>query len=316
MTSTLTEQEVQSRLDPAEVIAAIEAAFRHRYLSVKMPTRTHVPLTHGTLLAMVCYDPQRQTLGTKFVTVKDHPEPGHPSVQATYLLLDVDTAVPYLTVAANYLTDLRTAATSAVATKYLARKDVQTLGIFGAGRLARTHAEVLPLVRRFQRILVCGRDAARTAEFVQQFSLQEHASKLAIQIADPRTCASESDVLCTCTSSATPLFDGHDLRPGTHLNLLGSFQPHKREADTTTIQRARLVVETYQAALTEPGDILIPMQQAAITRDHIAADLHELTSGKKQGRTNEEEITVFKSMGCALEDLVTAELLLREKQEK
>lgn len=107
----------------------------------------------------------------------------------------------------------------------------------------------------------------------------------------------------------TPLFDGHLLRSGTHLNLVGAFQPEAREVDDTTIERSRVVVDTYDGALAEAGDLLIPMAKRLITRAHIIADLHELVTGKKRGRTSREEITVFKSVGCALEDLVTAELL-------
>jgi len=232
-------------------------------------------------------------------------------VQATYLLLDPQTAQPRLTIAANYLTDLRTAATSAVATKFLARPDASTLGIFGTGRLARAHLAVLPITRNFQRVLICGRNPARSAEFLRQLSQQasEELSGLTITAADARTCAAESDVLCTCTSHSAPLFDGRDLHPGTHLNLTGAFRPQTREVDTYTIQHSRIVVDTYGAALSEVGELLIPLQEGAITRDHIAADLHELVSGSKPGRRSPEEITVFKSVGCALEDLVAAELL-------
>jgi ornithine cyclodeaminase len=229
-------------------------------------------------------------------------------VRATYLLLDPETAQPRLTIAANYLTDLRTAATSAVATKFLARSDVSTLGIFGTGRLARAHLSILPLVRRFQRVLICGRTSARSAEFIESVS-SEHP-RLTITAVDARTCAAQSDVLCTCTSNSAPLFDGRDLRPGTHLNLVGAFRPQTREVDSHTIQRSRVVVDTYGNALSEVGELLIPLQEGLITRDHIVADLHELVSGARQGRRSPEDITVFKSVGCALEDLVAAELLL------
>ena len=307
----LTEEDVRRRLDPACVLAAIESAFRDRYPSITIPARTHIPLSNGIFLAMACYDPSRHALGTKLVTVRRHPAAGEPSVQATYLLLDADTAQPRLSLAANYLTDLRTAATSAIATKYLARPDSSTLGIFGTGRLARTHLQLLPRVRNFRRILICGHDAARTNAFVDEMNQNRDVIRAFVTYAaDPRTCAAESDVLCTCTSSPAPLFDGRDLRSGTHLNLLGSFQPHTREVDTITMARsARILVETY-ATLSEPGDLLIPMQEGAITRDHSVADLHDLINGKKQGRQSREEITIFKSVGCALEDLVTAELLV------
>ena len=303
----LSETEVRQLLQPVDVIAAIENAFRDRLPTVTIAPRLHIPLPHAVLLIMSCYDSFRPALGVKFATVRGHTAPRQDRVHATYLLLDPETGAPRLTVAANYLTALRTAATSAVATKYLAREDVSTLGIFGTGALARTHLAVLPLVRRFRRILVCGRESQPTADFATEMS-----SVLERQIiaSDSQTIAAESDVLCTCTTSPIPLFDGRVLRPSTHLNLVGAFQPHTREVDTATIKCARLVVDTYGAARSEAGDILIPIHEGAISHDHIVADLHELVSGGKQGRLSAENITVFKSVGCALEDLVTAELLL------
>ena len=316
----LTEADVRQLLNPTHLCAAIESAFRDRYPSISLPQRTHAELAHGIFLAMSCYDRAAGTLGMKLVLVRDqaqhrpadrsHDSPAltEGRVQATYLLLDPETAQPRLTIAANYLTDLRTAATSAVATKFLARPDSSTLGIFGTGRLARAHLTVLPLVRSFQRVLICGRNPSRSAEFVQQLSRE--LSGVTVTAVDARTCAAESDVLCTCTSNSAPLFDGRDLRPGTHLNLVGAFRPETREVDTHTILRSRVVVDTYSAAASEVGELLIPLQEGAITRNHVAADLHELVSGTKQGRRSPEEITVFKSVGCALEDLVAAELLL------
>jgi ornithine cyclodeaminase/alanine dehydrogenase-like protein (mu-crystallin family) len=327
-TTHLTEADVRRLLDPVELCLALESAFRDRYPSISLPPRTHAELAHGIFLAMSCYDGAANTLGMKLVLVRDkdvrdinvrdqvepaeiNPPLTEGRIQATYLLLDPNTAQPRLTIAANYLTDLRTAATSAVATKFLARPDVSTLGIFGTGRLALAHLTVLPLARKFQRVLICGRNSVRSAEFVQKVSPQ--FPNLTITVADARTCAAQSDVLCTCTSNSAPLFDGRDLRPGTHLNLVGAFRPETREVDTHTIARSRVVVDTYLAAL-EVGELVIPLQEAAIARDHVAADLHELISGKKQGRRSPQEITIFKSVGCALEDLVAAELLLAARR--
>jgi ornithine cyclodeaminase/alanine dehydrogenase-like protein (mu-crystallin family) len=320
----LSEADVRRLLDPVRLCAALEAAFRDRYPSISLPPRTHAELAHGIFLAMSCYDRSAGTLGMKLILVRDEDQvrdqdhsldPGPSAapaladgrIQATYLLLDPATAQPRLTIAANYLTDLRTAATSAVATKFLARPDASTLGIFGTGRLALAHLAVLPLARNFDRVLVCGRSSSRSAEFVHRVSAQ--LPDLTITAVDARNCAAQSDVICTCTSNSAPLFDGHDLRPGTHLNLVGAFRAQTREVDTHTIERARVVVDTYITA-AEVGELLIPLQEGVIARDHVAADLHELISGKKQGRRSPEEITVFKSVGCALEDLVAAELLL------
>ena len=318
-TTHLTEADVRRLLDPLTLCAALESAFRDRYPSISLPPRTHAELAHGIFLAMSCYDGAANTLGMKLILVRDQNArdiaAGLPlsegRIQATYLLLDPETAQPRLTIAANYLTDLRTAATSAVATKFLARPDASTLGIFGTGRLALAHLAVLPLARNFERVLVCGRNPSRSDAFVQKVSAQ--LPDLTITTADARTCAAESDVLCTCTSNSAPLFDGRDLRPGTHLNLVGAFRPETREVDTHTIKRSRVVVDTYLAAL-EVGELVIPLQEGAIARDHVAADLHELISGTKQGRRNPQEITVFKSVGCALEDLVAAELLLAARR--
>ena len=304
--TTLTEDDVRQRLNPAQVITAVESAFRDRYLSTVIPNRTHLPTAQGVFPIMPCYDRNTNAMGMKLVVAQDKPARPEDRIQATYLLFDPETARPRLAASANYLTDLRTAATSAVATKCLAREDARVLGIFGTGRQARAHIQVLPLVRRFERVLVCGTDSTHVREFAKKTSDEV---RLPVESADAQTCASRSDVLCTCTTSQVPLFDGNVLRPGTHLNLVGAFQPHAREADSHSVQHARVFVDTYDGALAEAGDLLIPIKEGTISRDHIAADLHELLVGKKPGRTSASEITLFKSVGCALEDLATAELL-------
>jgi ornithine cyclodeaminase/alanine dehydrogenase-like protein (mu-crystallin family) len=302
---SLTEEQVRDRLDPIRLIAGIESAFRDRYPSTVIPPRTHIPIEDGIFLIMPCYDRHGATLGVKFVTVLNKLPLAEGRVRATYMLFDPARARPELVIPANHLTDLRTAATSAVATKFLGRENARVLGIVGTGRQARAHIKMLPLVREFHRALVCGRD------FEQSRTFAAHVSKglnLQVDAADASTCAAESDVICTCTTAQAPLFDGRLLRPGTHLNLVGAFQTHAREVDSVTIQRSRVVVDTYDGVLAEAGDILIPMGEGGISRAHLLADLHELTAGKRV-RQSPDDITVFKSVGCALEDLVAAELL-------
>ncbi|HET9407172.1 MAG TPA: ornithine cyclodeaminase family protein [Candidatus Sulfotelmatobacter sp.] len=301
------ETDVRRSLDPVRLLDAVERAFRERYPRVTIPARTQLELADGIFLVMACFDPVENALGMKLITVRKNPGPGKERVNATYFLLDPQTAQPRLTIAANFLTDARTAAASAIATKFLARPDCSTLGIFGTGRLARAHLQFLPLVRKFERALICGRDSAGSARFIADLPM---AQNLPVQAADPRTCAAESDVICTCTTSDTPLFDGSVLRPGAHLNLTGAFRPNAREVDTTTVRRARVFVDTHEGADTEAGDLLMPIREGSIAREHIIGDLYELLSGKKPGRTKREEITLFKSVGCALEDLVAGENLL------
>src|SRR2546427_1979266 len=304
--TTLTEVDVRQRLHPTQVISAIESAFRDRYHTTVIPNRIHLPTTQGILLIMPCYDRAAHAMGMKLVVVQEKPARPEDHIQATYILFDPDTARPRLLASANYLTDLRTAATSAVATKLLAREDARILGIFGTGRQARAHIQVLPLVRPFERVLVCGHDPVQVREFASKMSEEV---RLPVESADAQACATQCDVLCTCTTSQVPLFDGTLLRPGTHLNLVGAFQPHTREVDSRTVQRAYVVVDTCDGALAEAGDLLIAIKEGVIDRNHIAADLHELLTGKKPGRTSPSAITLFKSVGCALEDLATAELL-------
>lgn len=302
----LSEAEVHQLLDPVPVCAAIETAFRVRYPTTLMPTRTQMKLADGVFLIMPCYDREGRGLGMKLVKFNANPSAAEDRIQATYILLDSATGCSRLVIAANYLTDVRTAATSAVATKFLARPDARVLGIFGTGRQARAHLRVLRSARNFDRALVCGRDHSHAKDFASEMA---HELNLKIEAVYARTCAAESDVLCTCTTSTTPLFDGHMLRPGTHINAVGSFQPHTRELDDTAVQRARIAVETFDGAEAEAGDLLIPTKAGRITRSHWLADLHQVVSGKVQVRTSPTEITLFKSVGCALEDLATAELL-------
>lgn len=302
----LTEADVHRFLDPKALIPAIEEAFRTRYPSTVMPTRTQMKLADGVFLIMPCYDREGRGLGMKLVKFNENPRPAEERIQATYILLDAESGCSKLVIPANYLTDLRTAATSAVATKILAREDARVLGVFGAGRQARAHLQVVRQVRNFERALVSGRDTGRTQEFAQQM---EQELGLKVESVYPRTCAAESDVLCTCTTASTPLFDGNMLRKGTHLNIVGSFRPTTREVDDVTVRRSRIVVDTYDGALSEAGDLIIPLTAGTIRRDHLLANLHELAKGKKLIRTSPADITLFKSVGSALEDLVAAEQL-------
>lgn len=294
--------QIRSAISIPEAIRVIHEAFaRDFHSSLQMPVRSHLNVGPSILLVMPCHDSELDAAGVKTVTV--NPDSG---VHATYTLLNPGTGAVLAVMEADYLTDLRTAATSAVATDLLARRDAQTLGIFGAGRQARIHFTVLPEVRKFHRFLVCGSRNSDLNDFCKVMSTE---SGMEIEPVDVETCAREADVLCTCTTAHEPLFDGHLLRPGTHLNLVGAFQPHTREVDDETVKRARVVVDTYDGALSEAGDVLIPLANGAITREHIIADLHEIASGKKRGRTAPEDITLFKSVGCALEDLVVARLV-------
>ena len=297
------EDQVRHAIHVDEVIRAIKAAFARGFATVHMPPRITLEMDEAILLVMPCYDAALNASGVKLVSVSRKA-----GVQAVYELLDSQTGIALARMEANYLTDLRTAATSAVATDLLARKDLETLGIFGSGRQAIAHFAALPRVRNFKRLLVCGSGGSDLAAFCEKM---KNGLGLNVKTTNAETLVRESDVICTCTTATSPLFDGNWLSPGTHLNLVGAFQPETREVDDTTMKRARVVVDTYEGALQEAGDLLIPIKNTVIDRSHIVADLHEIASGKKPARTSTESITLFKSVGCALEDLVTAQLVYR-----
>lgn len=296
----LTEEQFRRAVNAEQVIAAIRKAFARDYAAtLHMPVRTPLELDGAILLIMPCYDSALNAAGVKLVSVSSK------GVNAVYELLDPATGIAVAHLEANYLTDLRTAATSAVATDLLARQDVKTLGIFGSGRQAAIHLAVLPRVRRFERFLVTGSGRSDLSDFCARIKAEQG---IEVEQVTAESCACDADVICTCTTASGPLFDGRWLRPGSHLNLVGAFQPHTREVDDETVRRARVVVDTYDGALAEAGDLLIPINNGTVGREHILADLHEIASGKKRGRNSRDDITLFKSVGCALEDLVTAQL--------
>jgi ornithine cyclodeaminase/alanine dehydrogenase len=295
----LSEDEFRRLLTLDDVIAAVRSAFTRDFsAALRMPVRTTLPLHGALLLIMPCYDSALNAAGVKLVSVSEKA-----GVNAVYELLDPATGSPLARMEANYLTDMRTAATSAVATDLLARQDVSTLGVFGSGREAAAHFAAMSRVRRFTRFLVCGSGRSDVRPFCERIKAEQGVS---LETVSAEACAREADVICTCTSAREPLFNGAWLRPGTHLNLIGAFQPQDREVDDETMKRARIVVDTYDGALVEAGDLLIPLNNGSIRRSHVVAELHEIASGKKAGRTSHDDITVFKSVGCALEDLVTA----------
>jgi alanine dehydrogenase len=300
---SLSEQQVRELAPASDVIHAIGHAFARDFsATLRMPVRTSLPLEDGgVLLLMPAFDSAMGYAGVKLVTVT---RAG--GVNAAYDLLNANTGEILARMEANWLTDLRTAATSALATDLLARHDVQTLGIFGSGRQATAHFAVLPHVRRFSRFLVCGSGHADLRAFCSRMK-QDY--RIDVEPADAATCAGESDVICTCTTSPLPVFEGCMLRPGAHLNLVGAFQPETREVDDEAVRRSRIVVDTYDGALSEVGDLLVPLQKGVISREQVIGDLHEIASGKKPGRSSAADITLFKSVGCALEDLVTATLI-------
>ena len=307
----LARKDVESVLTMKDAISAVEEGFRQLALdSVTMPQRSviRIPEHHGLHLGMPAYiggAGDGGALALKVVTVyHDNPSKyGLPTTLGTLLLNDPRTGALLAIMDAGFLTAMRTGAASGVATKYLAREDARSVGVFGAGVQARTQLMAVCAVRPIERAVVCDVRQEEREKFAAEMS-----ERLSISVEpsdDPRACV-ENDVIVAASSSKTPVFEGAWLAQGTHINGIGSHSPDARELDTKTIERAKVVPDYAPACLAEAGDLIIPIQEGAITEDHIHASLGEVVAGLKPGRESAEEITLFKSVGLAVQDAATA----------
>ncbi|HEX7103738.1 MAG TPA: hypothetical protein VF201_13930 [Nitrolancea sp.] len=289
----LDEGAVRALLRMEEVIPAMEqalAAFSSG--SVVQPTRVMVPTAEhqGFLGVMPAYT--GTALGAKLVTFYPQNQ-GLPTHHATILLFRPETGEPLVSMDGRLITEVRTAAVSAVATKYLARSDASVLAIIGSGVQARSHLEALRLVRDFREVRVWS--PRNAAGFAREHDLHAAASA--------EEAVRGADVIVTATTSQTPVLLGEWLSPGMHINAVGAPRPGWRELDDEAMRRARIYVDSHEAAMTEAGDVI-----AAGT---FFAELGAVVTEAQSGRTSDEEITLFKSVGLAVEDVATAELVYR-----
>jgi ornithine cyclodeaminase len=292
-------EELRRRLPMRAAIDALETAFRAEEPG-GAPMRTHVETPAGELLIMPALGPAG--VGVKLVTLTEaNPSRGLPLVNAVYVLFDPATQAPLATIDGAALTALRTAAVSGLATRYLARPDAARLVLFGAGVQARSHLEAMVSERPIGSVVVVSRTPA-PAEALAEDARSSFGLEASTGGADA---VAGADLVCCCSTSPTPLFEGGRLAEGSHVNAVGAYRTDARELDTETVRRARVVVETREVAAAEAGDLVIPMQEGAIGPAHVAADLAELVRGARV-RRNEADVTVFKSVGMAFEDLVVA----------
>jgi alanine dehydrogenase len=302
--------DLERLLPPADLVDAMAAAFRRLADGAcTVPPRGVMPAGEGLLLVMPAVAPGGDDggLGAKLVTYyAGNRRRGLPTLHASYVLMDEASGRPLALLEGTLLTALRTGATSALAARYLARADAGRVACFGAGTQAAFQLRCLATVRRLRRVAVVGRDPGRARAFAAAMG-----SELGVPVevaADPPAALREADLVTCATTSATPVVAGALLSPGTHIDLVGAFRPTDREADTETIRRARVVVDTYAGAFEEAGDIVLPIAEGAVDRDHVTAELAEIVSGRRPGRRAPDEITLFKSVGWALEDLAAARL--------
>ena len=243
-------------------------------------------------------------IGIKIVTVSpDNNAINKPAVMGNYLLLDAATGEPQALIDGQKITVWRTACASALAASYLAREDASTHLIVGAGALSVHLAKAHRAVRPIERALVWNRTTANAAKVVEQLK----ADGIEAEVAEDLDAAqAQADVISCATLSTMPLVKGALLKPGTHVDLVGAFTPAMRESDDEAMRRARVYVDTKAGATKEAGDIVQALQSGALSEDAIVGDLFDLTRGAALGRQSDDEITLFKSVGAALEDLAAA----------
>lgn len=284
---------------------------------VQQPLRTVIEIGAQKAFfgVMPAFIPEPAALGTKLVTVfGSNAAEGLPTHQAAIVLLDPRTGELLALLDGRYITEARTAAVSAVSTRWLAREDAATLAILGTGVQARSHLEALGRVRPLQDVRVWSPNGERRETFVRE--MQPHTAARITASGSARDAVEGADVVVLATASREPVVRGAWIAGGTHVCAVGACRPDQRETDTDLMRRARLFVDSRTAALAESGDILLPIAEGAFGAAHIAGELGELISGRVPGRASAADVTLFKSLGMAVEDIAAAHMAYTRAAER
>jgi len=317
MVLILSRAEVEQVLSMDDCIKEVRKAFIE-YSDGKaiVPIRNVMDITqyNGISLYMPAYLSEASSMVCKIATVYENNPRMHnlPTLLSTVFLQDPETGAVKAIMDGTYLTAVRTGAASGVAISHLARDDSKTVGLFGAGVQARTQLWAATVVRDIEYCKVFDPNSTAVEAFVNEMT-----AKLGIQIesvSSNKEAVDESDIILTATTSPIPIFQGEWVSPGTHISAVGSFKPNTRELDTYTVKQSKVVIDSREACLEEAGELIIPIQNSIITEDHIHAELGEVASGKKAARETYDEITLFKSVGLAIQDAAAAKLTYTRAQ--
>ncbi len=233
-----------------------------------------------------------------------------PLIHAAVLVIDAETGRVEALLEGSALTAIRTGAASGLATELLAKPGSRVAAIFGSGKQARTQLEAVCTVRPVKKVWVCSPTPGNAEAFAEQVAGRGWVPPEVSCTMDPREAIADADVICTATTSPAPVFDDQGLKPGVHINAVGSFQPHIREVPGETVARSRIFVDSREAALEEAGDILQPIGAGLIQANDILAEIGELVLEQAEGRTSDDQITFFKSVGVAVQDTAAARVVL------
>jgi ornithine cyclodeaminase/alanine dehydrogenase-like protein (mu-crystallin family) len=314
----LGEKDVRAVLSMDDLIAAMEGALdQFSSGGVRQPLRSVVDVGggHAFYAVMPAYIARPPALGTKLVSVyHSNAARGLPSHLATIVLLDPETGELQAVMDGRYITEARTAAVSAASAKHLARPDARVLAVLGSGVQARSHIDALSRVTAFEEVRVWGRDAGRVRALMEGIGPEGPARVVAAPSA--HAAADGADVIALVTASREPVLARASVRDGAHICAVGACRPDQREMDTALVRDARVFVDSRVGALAEAGDLVIPIKEGAIDASHIAGELGDVFGGRTPGRRTAAEITIFKSLGMAVEDVVAARLAFERALER
>lgn len=315
----LTAKDIRKALPMVKAIAAMKEAYAQLssgQASVPLRSQIDVPQHGGITFFMPALLHDTQDMAVKIVSVfPRNLEKGLATINAVVIALNPETGQPIAVMEGASLTAIRTGAASGAATDLLARANARSVAIFGSGVQARTQLEAVCTVRPIEQAWVFNLDKPGANAFAEEMAGHGPIPKQITIVESPRAAIAEADVICTATTSSTPVFDGKELQPGTHINAVGSFTPDMQEIDAETVKKAFVIVDSREAVLAEAGDLIIPIEQGEISAEWIHAELGEIITGRKPGRTVADQITLFKSVGIAAQDAIAASRALAGAEE-
>ncbi len=313
----LSADDVKNALTMDEAIKAMREAFEQLSKNqVNVPMRMHLDIKefNGVELIKPVYSPSIERIGIKVISLfRENPSKGLPFSHALMMLFNARTGEPLAIMEANYLTAIRTGAASGLATDVLARTDASTVAIFGAGLQGRTQLEAVSIVRKIEKAFIFDPTPKKAEHFAEEMS---EKLSFPVDVANRPEILIEADIICTATTASVPVFSYENVKPGAHINAVGAFKPQEREIPSEIVSSAKVVVDQRETCLKESGDLLIPIKEGVFSEDQIYGEIGEIVSGDKTGRKSDDEITFFKSVGSAVQDIASANrvLLTAEKQ--
>ncbi|HSF18271.1 MAG TPA: ornithine cyclodeaminase [Vicinamibacteria bacterium] len=317
----ISKDSVKEAVSMAQAIETVKAAFAQ--LSggqARVPIRTQLPVpSHdGVTLFMPAYLEETDELGMKMVSVfSGNPARDLPAINAMVVLVDAGTGLPTAILDGTYLTALRTGAASGAATDLLARADASTVAVLGTGVQGRTQLEAVCTTRRIERVLVYDTRRAAAEAFCREMASFGAPIPESIELApDTGHALREADIVCTATTSSKPVFADAELQEGAHINAIGAFTPQMQEIPVETVARSLLVVDSREAVWAEAGDLIIARDGGFISTDSVHAELGEVVLGSRPGRTTDRQVTLFKSVGNAVQDVSVGARILKEAEER